>query len=317
MALFKRINPEIKTNNDTGFGINAGNQGGRFINKDGSFNVRKRGMPVWTRSSLYYNLLMMPAWKFLSAIAVFFIVMNLLFTSFYFLLGADQLTGYVTKEPWHNFKELFFFSTQTFTTVGYGRMNPVGDAANIVAAIEALMGFMTFAVITGLVYGRFSRPKSYLMFSKLAVVAPYQNSTGLMFRFATYKDKHLLTDVEVKVTLGLTLRDDGNEVFRFYNLALERSRVDSLPLSWTIVHPINEDSPLYNFAPDDFKNTDAEMYVLVKAFDDTFSNTVLQRTSYTAAEIKFNAKFTPMYHESEDGQTTIIDLDLLDAHKEL
>ncbi|HEY4154531.1 MAG TPA: ion channel, partial [Puia sp.] len=206
------------------------------------------------------------------------------------------------------FKEMFFFSTETFTTVGYGRVNPVGDAANSVAAMESMLGFLSFAVATGLIYGRFSKPKAFLLFSKNALVSPYRGGKALMFRFATYKDNHTLTNLEIKVNAAMLLEENGARVYKFYDLDLERSRVESLPMNWTIVHPLDEKSPLYEYSADDMKMTDVELYVSVRGFDDVYSNIVQQRTSYRFDEILFNRKFVQMYRESENGRTTIVEL---------
>lgn len=315
MALLRHTRHSLKSNNDTGFSVNADSQGGRFINKDGSFNVVKRGIPISERLSIYHKFLMMPNRKFLFVIFLSFSVINLFFTGIYFLMGPGQIAGMVTTTKLEHFKEMFFFSTQTFTTVGYGRINPVGTFGSLVSSLEALTGLLSFAIITGLLYGRFSRPRAYLMFSKNALIAPYHEMQGLMFRFVSYKENHTLTDVEVKVTLGITVMENGKGVFNFYSLSLERNRVDSLPMNWTVVHPINEESPLYGFTAKDYKESDAEVYVLIRGFDDVFSNTVLQRTSYTWNEIIYNAKFEKMSHESEDDSTTILDMNKIDEYK--
>ena len=316
MSFNNRMNTKVfsKTNNDTGFGSNASNYGGRFINKDGSFNIRKEGVPLWQRFSVYHTMLNLPSWKFISVIILFYLFINLLYTGIYFLIGIDGLQGIITGTIWQKFKEVFFFSTETFTTVGYGRINPVGDGANMLAAIEAMSGFMSFAIVTGLIYGRFAKPKSFLSFSHHAVIAPYKNSKALMFRVAPFKDSHTLTNAEIKVTIGLNVQENNNTISKFFEVDLERTRVDNLMMNWTVVHPINDDSPLLGLSVDDLQAAEAEVYVLIKGFDDVYSNTVLQRTSYTFEEIKFNAKFVPMYRESEDGKTTILELDKLNEY---
>lgn len=314
MALLKKVNPFAKVNNDTGFGNNAADYGGRFVNRDGSFNLRKEGVPVWERYSIYHSMLNMPRWKFISVIVIFFLCINLLYTLIYLLIGMDQFTGMIGSSAWQKIKEVYFFSTETFTTVGYGRVNPVGDAANFVASIEAMSGFLSFAVATGLIYGRFSKPKSYLIFSEHALIAPYQGKTGLMFRFVSYKDSHVLTDVHIRVSLGLLVEENGRKGYQFFDLTLERSRVDSLPMNWTVVHPIDEQSPFAGFSAADMKASDVELYVLVRGFDDVYSTMVQQRTSYTFDEILFQRKFRPMYRESDDGKTTIVELHKLNEH---
>lgn len=300
--------PYLKTNNDTGFGSNANNYGGRFINRDGTFNLRREGLPFFKRLSIYHKMLNMPRWKFATSIIGVYITINLLYSLIYLLIGPSQFTGIIAQTPWQKFKELFFFSTETFTTVGYGRINPIGDGANIVAAFEAMNGFLSFAVVTGLIYGRFAKPKSYLTFSEHALIAPFKEMTALMFRFASYKDHHVLTNVEIKVSMVLRTEENGEAKYNFYDLSLERHKLDSLPMNWTVVHPIDENSPITGFTEEDMRNADAEVYVLISGFDDVYSCSVLQRTSYTFNEMKFGAKFIPMYRESDDGNTTILEM---------
>jgi inward rectifier potassium channel len=317
MASPKHINPFSKVNNDTGFGTNASDYGGRFVNRDGSFNLRKEGVPFWERFSIFHTMLNMPNWKFIALILGFFFAINLAYTSIYLLIGTEGFTGMIANTGWQKFKEVYFFSTETFTTVGYGRVNPVGDGANFIASIEAMSGFLSFAVATGLIYGRFSKPKAYINFSNHAVISPYQDKTALMFRFVSYKDNHVLTNVEIKVNIGLQVEENNKHVYKFFDLHLERSRVDSLPMNWTVVHPIDENSPFVGFSFEDMKAADVELYVLVRGFDDSYSAVVLQRTSYTFDEIIFNKKFVPMYRESDDGKTTIVELHKLNEYVEI
>ena len=317
MSLPKKINPFSKQNNDTGFASNTNDTGGRFINKDGSYNLVKEGMPFFKRFSLFQDMLNLPLWKFITVIFTFYVAINIFFTFIYLLIGADQLDGLIDGNNWKIAREVFYFSTQTLTTVGYGHVNPVGDGANIVAAAEALTGFLSLAIATGLIYGRFSKPKSYLIFSDHALISPFRESKGLMFRFAAFKDKHALTDLEIRVNTGLLLLENDKPVYKYFSLALERTRVESMPLSWTVVHPIDEDSPFHGLTEEDMKNADVELYVMLRGFDDVFSNFVQQRTSYTFNEILFNRKFIPMYRESDDGKTTILELHKLNMHKEI
>ncbi len=318
MSLSKKINPFSHQNNNTGFSTNTSTIGnGRFINKDGSYNLVKEGMPFWKRVSVFHDMLYLPQWKFITVIFLFYLVINLAFTAIYFWIGASELTGLPGGNNWRVFKELFYFSTETFTTVGYGRVNPVGDAANLVSGIESVTGLLSLAIATGLIYGRFSKPRSYLAFSDHALVSPYKEGTGLMFRFAAFKDKHSLTDLEIKVNIGLKVLVDETAEYKYFSLDLERTRVETMPMSWTVVHPINETSPFYGFTEEDMKNGDVELYVMLRGFDDVFSNYVQQRTSYTYPEIFFNRKFIPMYRESADGQTTILELHKLNIHNEI
>jgi inward rectifier potassium channel len=317
MAKFKSANPFLKPNNDTGFGSNPNSYGGRFINKDGTFNLRREGISIFDKFSVFQRMLNLSTFRFGLLILGYYFVINALFTLAYTAVGTDQLQGIIGTSPWEKLKQTFFFSTQTFVTVGYGRINPIGDAASLLSSLESLSGYLSFAIITGLIYGRFSRPKSFLAFSDFALIAPYKDKTGLTFRFANYKDNHILTNVEIKTNVALMLEENGVPVFRFYDLTLERYKVDNLPMNWTVLHVIDENSPLFGYTHDDLMNVDMELYVLITGFDEIYSSPVLQRTSYTYKELKFNARFVPMYRESEDGKMTILELHKLNTIVEL
>ncbi|MCU0335660.1 MAG: ion channel [Chitinophagaceae bacterium] len=316
MAGFRSLNPFARANNDTGFGNNSTVHGGRFVNRDGTFNIRREGGGRWRWFSMYYTMLNVPTWQFLLIVFCFFLAMNLLFTLIYLAIGFDSFMGYVPTDAWGKAKELFYFSLHTFTTVGYGRVNPMGDLASFVAGVEAMSGFLSFAWATGMLYGRFVRPRANLQFTRRAVVAPYQGITGLMFRFVALKEKHTLTNVEVKVSLAMKMPEAQGGQYQFFDLPLERSQIDSLPMNFTVVHPINEQSPLWGLQADDYAAADVEIYVLVRAFDDVYSANVQQRTSYTYQEVDHGRRFVPMFHESEDGMTTILEMDKLDQQKE-
>ena len=313
MFKIRKINPKATAEINTGFGINSSDYGGRFLNKNGNPNIEKRGVGYLEKISWYHILLEMPQWKLLLIILLFYFMINLLFGTLYFLIGPDYLAGINTKSPLKAFGEAFFFSCQTFTTVGYGRISPTGFLASFLSALEALIGLLSLAVVTGLLYGRFSRPKAFLRFSENALLAPFQNGSAIMLRLAPFKNT-TLTDAEAKITLGLVIEENGKMVNKFYQLPLEYNTINSLTLSWTIVHPITETSPFYNFTEEDFKNARGEILVFVKAFDDMFSNVVVSRTSYTLNEIVVGAKFNPMYHKSASENKTLLHLDKLNSY---
>lgn len=316
MAITRR-HRQLKVNDDTGFGGNPDNYGGRFVNRDGSYNVKKEGFSFFRRFSIFHSMLNMPVWKFYGTLFAFYLTINFVFGCIYFFIGKDQFQGIQAQTFMGIFKEMYFFSTETFTTVGYGRVNPVGDSANSVAAIESMLGFLSFAVATGLLYGRFSKPKAFLLFSKSALISPYRGGQALMFRFVAYKDSHTLTNLDIKVTTALLVEENGKSSYKFYDLDLERSHVESLPMNWTVVHPLDDKSPLFEYSLEDMRKADLEIYVSVRGFDDVYSNVVQQRTSYIHDEILFNRKFVPMYRESKDGKTTIVELQKLHEHKEI
>ncbi len=312
MAIFNK-SKTLRTDVGTGFGTNSNSTGGRFVNKDGHANVVKRGVNLLNRYSWYHTMLEMKTGKFLLLIFLIYIAANLFFAGIYYLIGIDHLAGVNTGSSFKNFTEVFFFSAQTFTTVGYGRISPVGFMASAVSTFEAFLGLLSFAIATGLFYGRFSRPQAFLKFSNNALVAPYQEGTALMFRVAPYKN-NTLSQLEVTLTMAITTEENGKLTDQFFSLDMEISKINSLALSWTIVHPINEVSPFYGLSKKDIESTDIEIMVFVKAFDEVFSNNVVSRTSYISNEIVWGAKFNMMYHANEDMSKTILTLDKLNSY---
>lgn len=308
MASAKKINVFSKSNPDTGFGVQAAQIGGRFINKDGSFNMRKEGIPLLDRISFFSNLLELSWSEFFGFVLLFYLTANIFFTSLYLLAGYHQLQGLLSDTSWGRAKEIFFFSTETFTTVGYGRVNPVGDLAHTISSLESLTGFLSFALLTGLLYGRFSRPRAYIAFSENALISPYKDGIGLMFRMVPYKVNHSITDAQITVSVAFIETENDKPIYKFYKLKLERERVDTFSMNWTVVHPIDEESPVLGLTQEDMKNADLEIYVQVSGFDNIFSSMVMHRTSYRYEEIVHGAKFKPMYRESPDGNTTILEL---------
>ncbi|HEY9178148.1 MAG TPA: ion channel [Flavipsychrobacter sp.] len=300
---------------NTGFS-NITGRGARLINKDGSLNLRKTGMPVWEQISLFHTLIRMKTWKFLLSVLMFYAITNMFFALLYIAVGVENLQGISgdSQDLLNGFQQAFFFSSQTLTTVGYGHISPIGLSANIVAAIESFVGILSFAMVTGLLYGRFTLPKAYLKFSDNIIVAPHKGYRALMIRLASYKNNHI-TDVEAKMTVALRVMENGKEVTRFFTPKLEIDRITSLALSWTIVHLINEESPFYEMGKEELQKADFEIMYHIRGFDDHFSNIVQQRSSYTEDELVYGAKFLPAFHSAEDGSTTVLELDKLNLHE--
>lgn len=297
-----------KKYNDLGLGVKETSGVYRTLNKDGTFNVRKTNVPFLERINFFHSLVSMPWPRFLGLILLGYFVMNTFFASIYMLIGVEHLTGIKeTGTSFDEFMEAFFFSAQTITTLGYGRVAPVGLMANIVAATESMLGLLTFALATGMLYGRFSKPKATVKYSHHGVIAPYKDINGFMFRVVNVKENQLL---EVEVKVSLSLRRENSDLRDFFSLELERSKVVFLPSVWTIVHPISNKSPLYSFTPKDLENKDAEFIVTLKAFDESFSQTVYSRTSYKSAEIKWGQKF--VYLVTYEKDKIAIDVERLD-----
>jgi inward rectifier potassium channel len=305
----------LKDVDNTGFSPNSSAEGSRLLNKDGSTNLRKTGMSFFDRYSAFHTLLRMSGAKFLFLVFVFYTITNIIFAFVYLAIGINKLAGVeVTNNAITNFTQAFFFSSQTMTTVGYGHVAPSGFIANAFASIESFLGIITFALVTGMFYARFSRPKAYIKFSDNCLVAPFKEGKAIMLRMATYKNNNL-TEVTAEVTAVIHHMEDGKRVSKFYPIPLEINRINSLAISWTIVHYITEESPFWLMQEQDIKQASAELMVTIKGFDDNYSNTVLQRTSYNHAEIVYGAKFEPMYKRSDTDNITEVMLNKVNAYQ--
>ncbi|MGB8507919.1 MAG: ion channel [Pyrinomonadaceae bacterium] len=301
--------PGEEETRDLGFGsVVASESGKRLLNPDGSFNVHRTGLGFWSSFSLYHSLLALPWWVFLSVLTLAFILINVIFGAAYVLCGPGALVNTVGQlPPGNELLEAFFFSVETFSTIGYGHISPAGVAANLVVTAESLVGLLAVALATGLIFARFSRPTAKVLFSRNMVVAPYRDTTALMFR-VTNARRNQLIELEATVLLALFEEVGGKRLRRFYPLTLERPKVVFFPLSWTIVHQIDDDSPLHGVTHTDLLAADAEVLVLFKGIDETFSQTVHTRSSYKADEIVWGAKFSDIYKRSADRQLLTVDV---------
>jgi inward rectifier potassium channel len=314
MAFLKKFDTKAKAETNTGFGVNASSYGGRFLNKNGNPNIRRDGIGFFESISWFHVMLAIPRWKFMTIVVFFYFFTNLFFATVYFLIGVDHLNGIHATTTAGQFGQAFFFSIQTFTTVGYGHISPQGFLTSMVAAIEALFGLLSFAIATGLFYGRFSKPQAHIRFSENALIAPYEKGNALMVRLSPYKNTNL-TEAEAKMTLGIILNENGKSSNRFFTLNLEIEKVNTLTLSWTLVHPINENSPLYGIKAEDYKTITGEILVFLKVFDDMYSTHVVKRASYTFDEVIYGAKFIPMFSRSQGNRLTLLHLDKLNAYE--
>ena len=282
----------------------------RTINPDGSFNVHRKGTH-WRDVNLYLKLIDTTWPRFLAVVAAGFLLINMVFAGLYLWIGIEHLQG--TEQEMNAFVNAFFFSIHTLTTVGYGNIYPRGVGANTVAAVEAATGLMVFAIATGLLYGRFSRPSARILFSDHLLVAPYQDGSSLQFRITNARS-NVLMHLEARVLLMTVDPVDGQLKRDFFDLPLERRHVYFFPLTWTIVHPIDSASPLYGKTPEDLAKTSTELLILIQGFDDTFSQTVHARYSYRYDQIVWGAKFQPAFSVDPKGDL-LLDVGRIDELK--
>lgn len=281
----------------------------RLLNRDGSFNVRRTGLRFWESLSAYQALLTMSWPRFFTVIVAAYLLANAFFAAIYLLAGDGALTGVHATTAAGKFSEAFFFSVHTLATIGYGSMTPATLLANIIVTLETLIGLVGVAVMAGISFARFARPVARILFSQSAIIAPYRGGRAFMFRIANQRSSQLI-DLEARVLLSRRKRDGATSSDReFLQLALERDRVAFFPLTWTIVHPIDEKSPLRDWDGPDLMECDAEFLILLNAFEETFSQTVHTRSSYKAAEVIWGARFLSMFEPPDERGISV------DIHK--
>lgn len=302
----KKYNPN--DNRDLGFGsILAQESRTRLMNRDGSFNAARVGFNRFSFVNLYHNLLSMSWTRFLLLVASLYFVQNVTFGLLYLACGREALADTTATPIENEFWRAFFFSVHTFATIGYGTIQPVGYPANFIVTIESYVSMLAQALTTGVVFARFARPSAKIVFSEQAVIAPYQEITGFMFRIVNARSNQLV-EVKAQVIFSRFVEENGKKARRFEQLQLERELVTFFSLSWTIVHPIDEHSPLFGWTPEDLRKSDAEFLILLTATDETFSQTVHARSSYKADELLWNVKFADIYVRDAKTSVTTIDV---------
>lgn len=283
----------------------------RTLNPDGQFNVRRKGA-TW-RDAHPYLFLISTSWlKFAATLIAAFFVANAIFTLLYLAIGVEHLKGAESRSVGSKILAAFFFSTDTLTTLGSGSIWPNGVAANALAAAEAATGVAGLAIATSLLFGRFSRPSARIGFSENMVVAPYMGGKSLQFRTVNRR-KNDIIELEVKVLLMTVEWVEGRHVRRYFPLELERDRVLFLALTWTIVHPITESSPLLGKTAEELRDLQAEVMVMIKGFDETFGQIVYSRRSYRYDEIRWEARFAPAFEVDERNGDLLLELDRVGA----
>ena len=290
---------------DPGLGEKYNSRTKRLINKDGTFNIVKRGSEPRLYDAYQY-LSNVPVGRLSLLILGFYLLINIFFALLYIGCGVENLHGLDPTLP--PFMNAFFFSVQTFTTVGYGVLSPHGMATNLVVTLESLMGWVGFAIITGLVYGRFAKPNVRILYSNNALITPTAEGKILQFRLAN-KRNNMLMALEAKVILMV---QDADFERHYYNLKLEQSSKHFFPLSWTVVHHIDEDSPLHGMTPRQMEEQRAEVLVLITGFDEAFGHDIYSRFSYLYDEILWNVQFKKPFDTDETGE---IIFDLLQLHE--
>jgi inward rectifier potassium channel len=293
------------SNEDLGIGrVAAERSNVRFVNQDGSFNTRRLGLGWFSSHNAFYWLITLKPSLFFGFLAAAFILLNLLFASLYWLCGEAALQAGSNIVLESRFWRGFFFSVQTLSTIGYGHVAPASLAANVVATVEAFVGLLAVALATGLFFARFTKPMTRILFSKNMLFAPYQNGMAWMIRVVNGLQNEVL-DIEALVTLSWYESKNGARVRKFHQLKLERQKVSFFNLSWTLVHPITQDSPLWGVTEKMLLESDAEFLIVLQGVDDVLFQRVHARGSYKAVEAVWNAKFADIYAPASLGYVAV------------
>ena len=292
---------------DLGFGsVVAREARTRLLNRDGTFNVRREGLPLSQSLSAYHYLLTVSWPKFLGFVVGAYVLVNVVFASLYVACGDDSLSAFAREAGASHFRTAFFFSVQTLATIGYGAITPQNLAANVVVTVESLFGLLGMAMVAGIMFARFSRPVARIVFSDRALVAPYRGGKAFMFRIVNQRSSEIV-NMQAKV-LFAKRKEAGDGARTFVSLKLERDSVVFFPLAWTLVHPIDESSPLWQLDSEALRSCDVEFLVLLDGFDETFSQTVHARSSYRADEVVWGAQFRSVFNAPRADGTISVDI---------
>jgi inward rectifier potassium channel len=293
---------------DLGFGRVISQQRAlRLLNRDGSFNVQTRGRGL--HAFLAYSNLVSTTWnRFFLFVAVLYLLLNGFFAVGYVACGTRGLVNTLDTGIYSPFLKAFFFSIHTSATIGYGSTVPVGLATNTLVALESVVSLLGLAVVTGLVFARFSRPVADILFSRSAVMSWIGNLRAFQFRIINSRNNQII-DLHCRLLVSrFETNANGVSVRRYYPLRLERESVVFFPLSWTVVHTIDQDSPLFGITEDELCGSGAEFLILLTGMDETFSQVVNARSSYRANEIVWDAKFTDIFVYDPEGRMAGVEM---------
>ena len=305
----KTIDPienNIPKKEDFGFGEKFTGIYSRLLNDDGSFNISRTGLPTF---NIFKKLITLSWWKLLLYFILSYLIINLLFAIIYYLGGENSIENVEEGSFLYSIEQLFYFSVQTFTTVGYGKLNPVSSYANLISTFNAFAGLLFFAMVTGLFFFKFSTPVDHIIFSKNIIIAPFKNKKALMVRLANTIDNHII-NLNARITMSWIEMEENVPRRKFASLQLEIDAIYLFPLNWTLVHIINEDSPLYNKEKSDLLPMNTEFIIMLNGYDRNYSKVIQSNRSYVCKDLIYGAVFEPMY-ESKNKET-ILHLDKID-----
>jgi inward rectifier potassium channel len=260
--------------------------------------VKGQDSSRWT--DFYHSVLIMPWWVFFAALAGSFVLINAIF-AVAFMFDAQAFTN--GKPP--TFWDAFLFSVQTIGSLSYTVSVPHSFYANVLVSIEAFVGIVYMGVTTAILFARFSRPYARVVFSRVALITPFDGVPTLMFRAANQRGNQVL-DAGVNVTLARQMTSlEGIVMRRFEELSLMRSRTSLFALSWTIMHKIDETSPLFGLSFEQIRDNQMEIVALLSGRDDTLADTIYARHAYQPDHIVWNHRFVDVLSMTQQGMRVV------------
>lgn len=248
-------------------------------------------------SDLYHWLLVIGWWQFFLLLSLFYLSINVVFAVAYLTTQG----GVANSDP-NSFSDAFFFSVQTLSTIGYGAMYPQTIYTEILVTLEVLVGMLLVAMATGLIYARFAQPRARVLFSKVAVVYPFEGVPTLMFRVANQRDNRI---IEARIQVCFLVNEvtpEGIKLRRMYDLPLLRAESPSFALSWLVMHPIDSNSPLWRETPETLALSEANILIILTGLDETFVSRIHARHTYCIEQLIWSARFADILHKNQRGE---------------
>ncbi len=272
----------------------------RVVQRDPSRRTPMVGLPRRPLSDVYHYLLTVPWPRLMAFVVLLYVTLNTIFATLY-MVGGDCIQN---ARP-GNFADSFFFSVQTLATIGYGVMAPKTAWSHWLVTVEAFVGMLSVAMVTGLMFSKFSKPTARVEFSKVAIIAPRNGIPTLMFRMSNQRANQIV-EARIQVAIALSERTlEGETMRRFFDLQMVRQQNIIFALSWTAMHVIDEASPLFGHTETSLGETDAEIVVSLVGMDETMSQPVHARWSYLPAELRWNHRFVDIIRSNERGERRI------------
>lgn len=273
---------------------------GVHILRIGNRKLVAKGLNDGTLSDFYHTAMQMGWLAFMSAATFVFFAVNAVFAVL-FLIVPGSVANVPPGKPWH----VIYFSIETLATVGYGEMHPVTDWGHVVASVESFVGVIFSAVLTGMIFARFSRPRARIIFSKRPVIGLFDGHTNLMIRVANAR-ANMINDAVAKVWLLATIiTAEGSSYRRFFELKLDRTENPSFMLSWTLFHRIDADSPLYGWDLKRWEATEASLVVTVRGADESISQLMRARHDYDWRDVAFDHQFVDLLDNDWAGHIVL------------